>query len=77
MATTATAHDTPWEPRVTHNAVAEQIFADRHCIAGDELRCYSSTDLHAAAELAVAAGDAKTACRLAYYAGMATVIEDL
>ncbi|PRA13339.1 hypothetical protein CQ010_01445 [Arthrobacter sp. MYb211] len=58
-------------------ATAQQIFTDAHSIAGDELRAHTSTDLWAAAELAVEAGDAKAACRLAYYAGMTTVIEDL
>ncbi|GGJ55795.1 hypothetical protein [Glutamicibacter ardleyensis] len=59
------------------STTARQIFADAHSIAGDELRAHTSGDLHAAAELAVEAGDAKIACRLAYYAGMATVLEDL
>lgn len=59
------------------NTTAQQIFADAHSIAGDELRDHSSADLHAAAELAVEANDAKAALRLGYYAGMATVIETL
>lgn len=55
---------------------ARQLYTDVASIAGDELRGHTAADLHAAAELAVAAGDAKAAARLAYYAGMAQVLQD-